>query len=266
MFKGFETPKENYSKLPHALVGALPIFSSLAELKVVLYVLRHTWGYQEFAELKRITLDEFRSGRRRKDGSRMDQGVGMSENAIMDGLSRAIEHGFLVHDKYYRHRPGRPAGAYMLRISSEVEENSVNKPQELRVESSEVEDSSEKDTLERNPEEKKDTAISSYTPGPDQLVSCVDPDTDEEVGEEDWRSPSTQLQAQAFCVCGRSRFYSKAERNKLERIEAMLESGKLPEEFWKNRLWSAEQYRWSLPKLLKYTLSEDSLRDWEAKQ
>jgi len=107
---------------------------------------------------------------------------------------------------------------------------------------------------------------SSYKPGPGQIVSCEDPDTGEEVGEEDWRSPSTQLQAQAFCVCGRSQFYSKAERNKLERIEAMLETGKLPEEFWKNRLWAAEQYQWSLPKLLKYSLDPDKLREWEARQ
>ena len=107
---------------------------------------------------------------------------------------------------------------------------------------------------------------SSYKPGPGKLVSCEDPDTGEEVGEEDWRSPSTQLQAQAFCVCGRSQFYSKAERNKLERIEAMLETGELPEEFWKNRLWAAEQYQWSLPKLLKYSLDPDKLREWEARQ
>ena len=57
-FSGFVPPTENYSKLPHAMIEALPLVTSLAEMKVILYVLRHTWGYQD--DEKRINLDEFR--------------------------------------------------------------------------------------------------------------------------------------------------------------------------------------------------------------
>jgi hypothetical protein len=122
-FAGFPKPEQNWSKLPHCLIDALPQITTLAEMKVVLYVLRHTWGYQEFAdwEAKRISTDEFMNGRKRRDGTRMDNGVGMSKPSIFDGLKRAVEHGFLVCyvdntdlgrvTHYYRlHQPGDPAG------------------------------------------------------------------------------------------------------------------------------------------------------------
>jgi hypothetical protein len=94
-FKGFSSPEENWSKLPHELIAALPLFSSLGELKCVIYVLRHTWGYKEYEHHKHITTDEFMHGREKKDGTRIDGGVGMSAPTIIDGLKRAVDHGFL---------------------------------------------------------------------------------------------------------------------------------------------------------------------------
>jgi len=103
-FNGFDTPQENWSKLPHALIDLLPLFPGGTELKVVLYILRHTWGYQEYDDAKKITMDEFMRGRKRRDGSRIDSGVGMSEPAIRKALSDAEAHGLIVieiddHDK-----------------------------------------------------------------------------------------------------------------------------------------------------------------------
>lgn len=114
-FSGFSDPSENWSKLPHQLIESLPIIKSAAELKVVLYVLRHTWGYREWhGEFKRISLDEFEHGRKRKDGTRMDGGVGMNREAIADGLRRAQEHGFIVCEVDDRDR-GRIKKSYALR-------------------------------------------------------------------------------------------------------------------------------------------------------
>ena len=98
-WNGWEEPKQNWSKLPHAFIDALPLIETRAEVLVILYVLRHTWGFQEFEEGKRITLDEFEHGRKRKDGSRIDNGIGMSRNAIKQGIARAIEHGFLIMEE-----------------------------------------------------------------------------------------------------------------------------------------------------------------------
>jgi len=147
-FSGFEKPKQNWSKLPHAMIESLDSISSLAELKVILYVLRHTWGFQEFDEMKRITLDEFENGRKKRDGSRIDPGVGMSRNAIKDGISRAIKDGFLTQEKDGRDR-GRSSHTYKLRMTNR---GSKVDPQRSKVDSqaSEVDPRSEKETEERN--------------------------------------------------------------------------------------------------------------------
>lgn len=92
-FSGFEKPKANFSPIPHELIAQLPRFKTLAELKIVLYVLRHTWGYQD--DYKKITLDEFENGRKTKDGNRIDEGVGMTRPSIISGIKQAIEDGFL---------------------------------------------------------------------------------------------------------------------------------------------------------------------------
>lgn len=96
LFQGFEPPTENWSKLPHALINALPQVTSLAEIKVILYILRHTWGYREFETSKTITGDEFANGRKKSDGTRIDGGIGMSEPSVRTGIKNAIEHGFIV--------------------------------------------------------------------------------------------------------------------------------------------------------------------------
>jgi len=94
-FGGFPEPIANWSKLPHAFIEALPLIDSLAEMKVILYVLRHTWGY-EGTRQRRISIDEFEHGRRRKKaGDRIDGGTGMSAPSLRDGIRRAIEHGFI---------------------------------------------------------------------------------------------------------------------------------------------------------------------------
>jgi hypothetical protein len=92
-FGGFDDPEENWLKLPKAIYDNLHRFSSGAELKVVLYVLRHTWGYGD--EYKAMSVAEISKGRLRKDGTRIDAGTGLHTQAVCDGVNRAIEHGFL---------------------------------------------------------------------------------------------------------------------------------------------------------------------------
>jgi len=94
----YTLPESNYSKLPHDFIEALPDLSE-AELRVVLYTLRHTWGYGEYERKKRITLDEYENGRKRANGTRMDRGCGLKQNAIRTGLARAVENGHLVMEE-----------------------------------------------------------------------------------------------------------------------------------------------------------------------
>lgn len=110
-FSGFNDPEENWVKLPKAIYDNLDRFSSGAELKVVLYVLRHTWGYGD--DYKAMSVTEICEGRRRKDGTHIDAGTGLQAQAARNGIKRAIEHGFL---RVWRDDtdPGRQVKYYML--------------------------------------------------------------------------------------------------------------------------------------------------------
>ena len=95
---GFSPPSHGYgyTQIPNELFDVLNQLESLTELKVLLYIFRHTWGFQEHEGLKKLTIDEFIWGRKRKDGTRMDHGTGLSDWGVKDGIAKAIKHGFIV--------------------------------------------------------------------------------------------------------------------------------------------------------------------------
>jgi len=100
-FKGFPKPKQNWSKLPNELFDYLHAMGG-SKLKVLLYILRHTWGYQEYDIVKRVSLDEFQRGRRRIDGTRLDGGTGLSKNTVRRALKELVLEGFLdvvIHER-----------------------------------------------------------------------------------------------------------------------------------------------------------------------
>jgi hypothetical protein len=97
-FTGFDIPRQNWFKVPNNWTDITADISSIAELKVVEYVLKHTWGYQEYGMRKRITNDEFMHGRRRKDGTRLDKGTGLSKPSVIAGLKAAVERGLLIEE------------------------------------------------------------------------------------------------------------------------------------------------------------------------
>src|SRR6266480_3370627 len=97
-FEGFSKPEANFFRLPNEWTDITAHITSLAEIKLVEYVLKHTWGYSEFNMVKKITTDEFMYGRKRKDGTRIDEGTGLSKPSVIAGLSSAVEHGLLTEE------------------------------------------------------------------------------------------------------------------------------------------------------------------------
>jgi DNA-binding PadR family transcriptional regulator len=101
--------------MPNSWTDITAEINNIAELKVVEYILRHTWGYQEYGVKKHITIDEFVNGRRRQDGSRMDKGTGLSERAVYDGLRKAVMNGLIDEETDDSDR-GRIKKSYSLRM------------------------------------------------------------------------------------------------------------------------------------------------------
>jgi hypothetical protein len=172
-FTGFVVPKKNFFHMPNVWIDICAEIKNLAELKVVQYVLRHTWGFHEYGIPKAISVDEFMNGRRFANGSRMDKGTGLSNHSVIDGLRAAIQHGYLICE-IDTSDTARIKKSYSLKMSSPPEDvaggEDASPPEEstpsseassqggvkhLHSRGEESSHRSEKDTLERHPE--KDT-------------------------------------------------------------------------------------------------------------
>ena len=130
-FEGFPPPEQNWSRFPLALIDAFPIVETVGELKVIVYLLRHTWGFNDVE--RRISLDEFMSGRRRRDGGRIDNGTGLTKNTVKDGIRRAIKHGFILVSED-RSDPARISRYYRLRLKTETASSLEMQPRPVSVE------------------------------------------------------------------------------------------------------------------------------------
>ena len=173
-FAGFVEPRENWSKLPHSFVEAFPLLKGEAEIKVIIYVLRHTWGYQE--DKKRISIDEFAHGRKRQNGGRLDNGTGLSKNAIKRGIKLAVEHGFLEVEEDRTDR-ARIKRFYRLRMQKVSEpglipggSNSDPLMSENDPRGSESDPRTKKDTIKK--EKKRKTTSGNPSVVEDGRVSC----------------------------------------------------------------------------------------------
>jgi hypothetical protein len=150
-FSGFVVPTQNWFRMPNNWTDITAGMTTLAELKVVEYVLRHTWGFQEYGISKRISIDEFMHGRRRQDGDRLDQGTGLSKPSVVEGLRTAVEHGYLIEERDDRDR-GRIHKSFRLRMKDLAPDvKNLNRGvKEFYIKGKESLHRSEKDTIERN--------------------------------------------------------------------------------------------------------------------
>lgn len=101
LFLGFPVAlEEGYTQVPNAWFTIILKIDNMAEMKIVLYVIRHTWGFRnedgERDLSKKITTDEFAYGRKLRDGSRFDSGTGLGLTAVKEGVKKAIEHKYLL--------------------------------------------------------------------------------------------------------------------------------------------------------------------------
>ena len=78
-FEGFQRPTT--TPVPDELFDDLMADLSEAELKVVLYIIRRTWGFKKAVDA--IDLDQLEHGIMKKDGQRLDRGTGLSRRASL---------------------------------------------------------------------------------------------------------------------------------------------------------------------------------------
>ncbi len=119
MFTGFAYPEANWYRLPN---DWFDIWADLRQqtgrarikgpLLVTQYVIKHTWGWQNFATPVRLSWHDFQYGRR--TGTRnLDHGTGLARRALRHALADVQAWGLLEHP---RDEAGQPTYTYRPRM------------------------------------------------------------------------------------------------------------------------------------------------------
>lgn len=99
-------PSSNYFLIPNDFFQITKDITSCDEIKVILYAFQHTWGhkcyeikYNEYGDVvsknrSTLTVGEFLNGKQDAEGNRLDEGVMLKAEQIIDAVDLAVEHGF----------------------------------------------------------------------------------------------------------------------------------------------------------------------------
>ncbi len=85
-----------------------------SELKVLLYIIRRTFGFKRDSD--HISLSQMVGGIRRKNGKNLDLGTGLSKDTVVLAVKALVKKGVLVQNKVYSEETGYEASEYALKI------------------------------------------------------------------------------------------------------------------------------------------------------
>jgi phage replication O-like protein O len=111
-FRGFRKP--TYTQVPDEVFDELMPILSGSEFKVLMYVIRRTFGFQKGSD--RISKAQMEFGIRRKDGSILDGGTGLSRRAIRLAVESLVEKDILIKITHQSPERGDETTEYALNI------------------------------------------------------------------------------------------------------------------------------------------------------
>jgi phage replication O-like protein O len=111
-FQGFLSPR--YTQVPDELFDELMAHLSGAELKVLLYIIRRTFGFKKDSDT--ISLNQICKGITTKKGEVLDRGTGLSQNAVLSALKGLIAKKAIVAKRNSSPEKGHEPTTYSLNI------------------------------------------------------------------------------------------------------------------------------------------------------
>ncbi len=111
-FPGFRKP--NYTMVPDELFDELLPTLNGGELKVLLYIIRRTFGFKKDSD--NISLNQMLEGIRTRDGRVLDRGTGLARSTLAKALKELEEKNIIVAEKRFSREQGFEATSYRLNI------------------------------------------------------------------------------------------------------------------------------------------------------
>lgn len=113
-FEGFDSP--NTTPVPDVFFDFLAPNCSEAELRVLIYVIRRTFGFKKNSDA--ISLSQLESGITTRDGRVLDIGTGMSRKGVVKGCAGLVEKGILIKDTRRSEQGDNDINVYRLRFKT----------------------------------------------------------------------------------------------------------------------------------------------------
>jgi phage replication O-like protein O len=109
-FEGFSRP--NFTPVPDELFDDLLSDLSGAELKVLLYIVRRTFGFKKDADT--ISLNQMLTGITTLDGRQLDRGTGLSRSTLVAALKSLVEQNIIIAETRTSPEKGNEPTIYQL--------------------------------------------------------------------------------------------------------------------------------------------------------
>lgn len=114
LFAGFDSPR--YTPTPDQIFDELlaPGLLTEAELRVLLYIVRRTFGWKK--ELDNISLSQITGGIVKRDGTRLDFGAGVAKSSAVRAIKGLVEKGIILSRHNFREDGGSDVTTFALRM------------------------------------------------------------------------------------------------------------------------------------------------------
>jgi DNA-binding transcriptional ArsR family regulator len=112
-FAGFRSP--TYTQVPDELFDELMCQLSGAELKVLLYIVRRTFGFKRGSD--HISLSQICHGITTRSGHVLDHGTGLSQSTVLVALKALVGRGVIIATRRMSVEHGNEATTYRPRLA-----------------------------------------------------------------------------------------------------------------------------------------------------
>src|SRR5262245_18082574 len=111
-FQGFRSPR--YTQVPDELFDEFMPCLSGAELKVLLYIIRRTFGFKK--ESDNISLHQLLHGITTAEGTVLDRGTGLSKKTLLETIKSLLEKNLILTERRRSKEKGDEPTTYRLNM------------------------------------------------------------------------------------------------------------------------------------------------------